>query len=279
MEIQVYYHEHEMDRPKVVDFLYEHLDEYRDNKEQIRNAIDYAMDSAEGKGGFVLIGTEGDQIMGCVVINDTAMEGYIPQHILVYVAVHKNQRGKGIGRKLIQKTVEVCAGNIALHVEYDNPARLLYQKLGFRSKYAEMRYEQLDDQHRIQEMKNRIQKRLKAKKENTLRALEAFRDSSQQPDEQVQREVEDTLFAIVEKMTDWELTLNEEFEPLTTICRSFRHLITLYYSEQVLLNRVKTEWYQSIERVLESSDWEYMWEEYGRLKKAVRMVKREEDSQ
>ena len=32
-------------------------------------------------------------------------------------------------------------GDLALHVEYDNPAKRLYERLGFRSKYAEMRYQ------------------------------------------------------------------------------------------------------------------------------------------
>jgi ribosomal protein S18 acetylase RimI-like enzyme len=31
-------------------------------------------------------------------------------------------------------------GNVALHVEPDNPAKFLYEKLGFTSKYLEMRY-------------------------------------------------------------------------------------------------------------------------------------------
>jgi ribosomal protein S18 acetylase RimI-like enzyme len=30
-------------------------------------------------------------------------------------------------------------GNIALHVEPDNPAKILYEKLGFTNKYLEMR--------------------------------------------------------------------------------------------------------------------------------------------
>ncbi len=31
-------------------------------------------------------------------------------------------------------------GDIALHVEPDNPARFLYEKYGFTNKYLEMRY-------------------------------------------------------------------------------------------------------------------------------------------
>jgi len=41
---------------KIVDFLYEHLDEYGDTKEDILRAIDYAIE----RGGFGLIGLDDD---------------------------------------------------------------------------------------------------------------------------------------------------------------------------------------------------------------------------
>lgn len=80
--------------------------------------------------------------MGEVVVNDSGMSGYIPEHILVYIAVDRKYRGRGIGKKLIEKTIEECDGDISLHVEYDNPALDIYEYLGFKSKYAELRYKQ-----------------------------------------------------------------------------------------------------------------------------------------
>jgi ribosomal protein S18 acetylase RimI-like enzyme len=67
------------------------------------------------------------------------MEDYIPENILVYIAVDGDYRGKGIGKKLMEKTIEQADGNIALHVEPDNPAKYLYEKMGFTNKYLEMR--------------------------------------------------------------------------------------------------------------------------------------------
>jgi len=37
------------------------------------------------------------------------------------------------------KTIDIATGNIALHVEPENPAKYLYEKVGFSSKYLEMR--------------------------------------------------------------------------------------------------------------------------------------------
>jgi ribosomal protein S18 acetylase RimI-like enzyme len=59
---------------------------------------------------------------------------------LVYIAVDKQYRGKGIGKQLMQEVMQQTNGGIALHVEPDNPAKFLYEKLGFTNKYLEMRY-------------------------------------------------------------------------------------------------------------------------------------------
>jgi GNAT superfamily N-acetyltransferase len=125
---------------EIADFLYDHLGEYGDPREDIKGSLEYVTSEEKGKGGFVLGAYKEDDLVGVLVINDTGMEGYIPEHILVYIAVDADERGQGIGKKLIHKAKELAEGNIALHVEYDNPARKLYEKLGFESKYAEMRY-------------------------------------------------------------------------------------------------------------------------------------------
>jgi len=91
-------------------------------------------------GGFIVQTGEGDGITGAVVMNKTGMQGYIPENILVYIAVHKNHRGKGLGRKLMERAMQLAKGDIALHVEEDNPANFLYKKMGFVNPYLEMRY-------------------------------------------------------------------------------------------------------------------------------------------
>ncbi len=68
------------------------------------------------------------------------MDGYIPEHILVYIAVDRSTRGQGFGRSLMEEVLNTCKGDVALHVEPDNPARHLYENLGFTNKYLEMRY-------------------------------------------------------------------------------------------------------------------------------------------
>ncbi|MEO9533860.1 MAG: GNAT family N-acetyltransferase [Crocinitomicaceae bacterium] len=124
---------------KIVSFLYQHLDEYGDKKNEILNCLDYALNPETLGKGFVLAAHNDEEIRGCVVINETGMSGYIPENILVYIAVHKQARGEGLGKRLMEHALKLTKGDVALHVEKENPARFLYEKMGFTNPYLEMR--------------------------------------------------------------------------------------------------------------------------------------------
>lgn len=121
----------------IAKFLHTHLEQYGDSIEDILKCIAYTMNPS--KGGTIVLGLEEGKIVGACVLNNTGMKDYIPENILVYIAVDKSYRGKGYGKKLMEKVIATAKGNIALHVEPDNPAKLLYEKLGFTNKYLEMR--------------------------------------------------------------------------------------------------------------------------------------------
>ena len=125
-------------------FLVAALEAYGDPIEDIQKAMAYALNLRDlpGQGGLILAAQgEGDALLGAVVINETGMSGYIPEHILVYIAVDPEARGMGLGKRLMQTALHAVQGAIALHVEPDNPARKLYEKLGFTNKYLEMRFQ------------------------------------------------------------------------------------------------------------------------------------------
>lgn len=128
-----------LDKQEVVEFLYDNLEQYGDPKKDIKKAIDYSLENFKSFGGFTIVIKNEDTIKGAAVINQTGMGGYIPENILVYIAINKDFRGEGLGKKLMKKIIEHTKGDISLHVEANNPAKYLYEKLGFTNPYLEMR--------------------------------------------------------------------------------------------------------------------------------------------
>lgn len=125
--------------PRLAEFLHTSLKPFEDPVNEIESGIEFALSGANGGGGFIALARSGDSLMGALVMVPTGMEGYVPPNLLLYVAVRPDMRGRGIGGELISRSLERCRGSVKLHVEYDNPARRLYERLGFTSGYAEMR--------------------------------------------------------------------------------------------------------------------------------------------
>jgi len=128
------------EKKEIVQFLSKHLEKYGDPPLQIAEALDYALGTQGKPGGYIITARNNDEdLLGAVIVNKTGMGGYIPENILVYIATDGAQRGKGIGKTLMKRAIQIADGDIALHCEPENPAMHLYTKLGFTSKYLEMR--------------------------------------------------------------------------------------------------------------------------------------------
>jgi ribosomal protein S18 acetylase RimI-like enzyme len=127
-------------RDRVARFFHETMEPYNDSLEDVQAALDYAFVPDRGQGGFLMLVHEDHQLLGALLMLRTGMGGYIPEHILLFVSVLPETRGRGIGGTLIERSIAECDGDVKLHVEHDNPAKRLYERLGFTSDYAEMRF-------------------------------------------------------------------------------------------------------------------------------------------
>jgi len=127
-------------RDELARFFHETMEPWNDSIEDVQAALDYLFSDADGKGGFLTLLRHEGALAGAVAMLATGMCGYVPAHILLFVSVDPSTRGKGLGGKLIQEALDHCPGDVKLHVEYENPAKRLYERLGFTTKYAEMRY-------------------------------------------------------------------------------------------------------------------------------------------
>jgi len=124
----------------LANFLYESLKPYEDPLPVVRQGMFDALEPSNGEPGFVLVAEIDQKVVGALLMLRTGMKGYIPENLLLMVAVDPSTRGKGVGAQIIKRSFELADGDVKLHVEYDNPAKRLYERLGMTSKYAEMRY-------------------------------------------------------------------------------------------------------------------------------------------
>jgi GNAT superfamily N-acetyltransferase len=128
-------------RRQIRDFLNNQLGSYGDVVDSIGQAIDFSLSDDACEGGYIVVERAEDHIAASVVVNETGMSNYIPENILVYIAVHEDHRGEGLGKKVLSRAQEAAEGDIALHVEEGNPAIHLFRSLDFEKKYVEMRWE------------------------------------------------------------------------------------------------------------------------------------------
>jgi len=120
-------------------FLEKNLDEYHAPYDNIIKAIQSAIKQRPSFGGFIITACKDHQTIGAIVINTTGMDGYAPQNIIVYLAVHKDHRRKGIGQELLKQAIETAKGDIAIHLAPDHKMLGLYEKLGFQQAAIELR--------------------------------------------------------------------------------------------------------------------------------------------
>jgi hypothetical protein len=90
--------------------------------EDILKCTDYVMNP--DKGGNIVVGIDDNKIVGVVILTNTGMKDFIPENILVILPWTIANVEKGMENMQKQSIAE---GNIALHVEPDNPAKGLYE--------------------------------------------------------------------------------------------------------------------------------------------------------
>lgn len=124
---------------RIVSFLHNNIQPYKADKETILRSLDYVYSKNQGKGGFILLGIQEGEITGCVVINETGMEGYNAENILVYLAIDPKFKNTGLEKRLIDHSKKLAKGCISTYVDPSFASNELYRQIGFQNRNVELR--------------------------------------------------------------------------------------------------------------------------------------------
>ncbi len=114
----------------------EWLQDYSDSLDETEEAIEFAM-----RNGFIVIAIRNNIPQGIGVVVNLGFEKVIPTYHLVYIGTKEGNKGRGIASELLNYIIEITEGRLSLHVDLENKrARNLYQKLGFKTAYYRMIY-------------------------------------------------------------------------------------------------------------------------------------------
>ncbi len=126
----------------LVEFFHHTMKPYHDSAPDVRKGLLHAMGTGQLSRGFLVLARcrASGKLVGGLTMLDTGMGGFVPENLLLFVAVDPTLRGKGLGKQIIDLAISKANGAVKLHVEKENPARRLYNRLGFTEKYVEMRF-------------------------------------------------------------------------------------------------------------------------------------------
>ncbi|MBP9152413.1 MAG: GNAT family N-acetyltransferase [Flavobacteriales bacterium] len=126
-----------LEKLAIIDFLMDNLDKYDDSRENVSNAIEYALSKFPHQGGFVLMARERGKIIGVSVINRTNFQGYFAENILVFIVVSKEMRRQGIAANLLSQTKVYSKGSILVRMNQDEQNFPLFERAGFQMSKTE----------------------------------------------------------------------------------------------------------------------------------------------
>ncbi len=124
-------------KERMTRFILDNTSEHDLTYEAVWRSVEYSLSMSKNQGGFILVGREDGDMTSVLVMNRTRMEDYMPENILIHLAIGPHVEKSETGLKLLQKAIEITHGDLAVRLNKDHPDLSLYEVMGFRERYIE----------------------------------------------------------------------------------------------------------------------------------------------
>ncbi len=127
---------------RMVCFIAEYSNEYKNEKAKIRKSIDYALKGIPtALGGYVLTLHKEEEIVGISVLNKTGLGGIMSDYMLSHLVIHPDYSGVNTWQEmLLNKSLNICNGDVTLLIKANNSLVDISIDHGFDYQRLEMVY-------------------------------------------------------------------------------------------------------------------------------------------
>lgn len=128
-----------LEKEEIAEFVFTNQKDLKENKEQIFRCIEFAFGIFNHSGGFAVLARDSNKmnnpLVGCALVNQTTMVGYVSENLLVYLTVHPDYTTENINKILLEQTMHFAKGSIDVHVFLHEENKKLLIEYGFIHSY------------------------------------------------------------------------------------------------------------------------------------------------
>lgn len=128
-----------LEKEEIAEFIFKNQKDLIENKEEIFRCIEFAFGLFNHSGGFAVLARDSTKmnnpLVGCSLVNQTTMIGYVSENLLVYLTVHPDYLSENINKTLLEQTMHFAKGNIDVHVFLHEQNKQLLIENGFLHSY------------------------------------------------------------------------------------------------------------------------------------------------
>lgn len=118
----------------LVNFIYDYQENAAAlNRSIITHLIEYALKEVSSFGGFVVTEETDSELLGVMVVNNTGMEGYMPNNLIVASAFLPNMGKEGSRKRILQKIMHITRGDATLLVKNTHQQETTSNNLGLKT--------------------------------------------------------------------------------------------------------------------------------------------------